>query len=293
MQKIEQIDEQLIRFREVLQAEDWSKAAVSSYVSNVRRFAVWYAETYNQAFIASKVVQRDLQEHRTWMQNQSLAAETINRRLVSLRKFYDWLGGDNPAADVKGITIVDPGVQALTMAQLRRLLREVHVHQKSRDIAILELLCHTGMRVGELVDAKMADLEISEKRGLIKIRHGKGGASREIPLNVDVRKAVQGWLDDRPADRGDCVFIGQRSEQMTTSGIWRIVRKYGDYAGIDSLHVHQLRHTLLTRLVREKGIDLATVAKISGHSSIKTLLRYAAPTRDDIEQAIEGLALID
>ncbi|MHB1000491.1 MAG: tyrosine-type recombinase/integrase [Armatimonadota bacterium] len=294
MQKNEQLDELLMLFQASLEMEDWSPKSILSYVSHVRSFAAWYSETYHQEFAAEAVVQRDIQEHRAWMigKSEPAAAETINRRLVSLRKFFGWIGGENPAADVKSMKIVDPGVQAISMAELRRLLREVHVHKNVRDIAILELLCHTGIRVGELVEARLADIDMSEKRGSIKIRHGKGRTSREIPLNNDVRKALSAWLEVRP-DRGDHLFMGQRGEQSTASGIWRIVRKYGDYAGIADLHVHQLRHTVLTRLVREKGIDLPTVARISGHSSINTLQRYAAPSKDDLERAMEGLSLTD
>lgn len=286
------IGEQLIDFRESLDLEDWSPAAAASYEANVRQFASWYVRTYRQPFIAESIVQRDVQEHRAWMQKEGSAAESINRRLVSIRKFYDWIGGPNPAAAVKGLQVVDPGVQALSMVELRRLLREVHVHRNVRDIAILEFLCHTGIRVGELVALQMSDVEISEKRGLARIRNGKGGVSRDIPLNNDVRKALRAWIDERPADRGDRLFLGQRGP-MTPSAVWRIVRRYGDYAGIEELHVHQLRHTVLTRLVREQGIDLATVAKISGHTSIRTLLRYAAPTQDDMANAMEGLTLTD
>ena len=77
---------------------------------------------------------------------------------------------------------------------------------------------------------------------------------------------------------------------MTTSGVWRIVKKYASLAGVPELRVHDLRHTVLTRLVREYGCDLATVAKISGHRNLKTLLRYAQPTRDDVTAAVEKLA---
>ena len=286
--------EQLGEFRAALVAEDMSPAAVSSYVGNVWRFARWYAETYDQAFVPSEVVQRDVQEHRAWMQGVPYAAETVNRRLVSIRKFFDWLGiNPNPAAAVRGVTIVDPGVQALSIQEFRRLLREVHRGGDRRDIAIVELLAHTGMRVGELVSLGVADIELMERKGSVKIRHGKGGVSREIPLNADVRSALRAYLSDRSdaSDQSGRLFRGQRGD-LTCSGVQRLVRKYGNMAGIDRLRVHQLRHTVLTRLVWEQGIDLATVARISGHSSMKTLMRYAAPTQEDMQRAMESLALV-
>ena len=285
------MEDVLSGFRAELERQDLSPATVRGYVNDVELFARWYTDAYGEQFDPARIVQREIVEYRAWLQGQSAAAETINRRLTSIRKFFDWLGGSNPAAAVKGIMIVDPGVQALSTPELRRLMREVHVHGVIRDIAILEVLCGTGIRVGELVSLRVGDCEISERKGSIRVRNGKGRSSREIPLNMDVRKALSEWLKERSdASDGGWLFLGQRG-RLTAVGVWRIVKKYGDYAGIKDLRVHQLRHTMLTRLVRERGVDLATVAKISGHSSIKTLLRYAAPTQEDLERAMEGLAL--
>lgn len=294
--------EQLSDFELALRDEDWSEAAIVSYSSNVAQFGNWYTEVNRTGFEAEQITKRDVQEHRDWMlqKEKPSAAESVNRRLVSLRKFFAWLGVKrNPASGVKGLTIIDPGVQAISNLELRRLRREVHIHENPRDIAIVELLCFTGIRVGELVALRLGDMEIQEPKGKrdlgsggMVIRHGKGRTCRQIPLSSGVRESLSAWLAVRPTDKGDNLFVGERGP-MTNSGVWRLVRKYGDKAGIEKLRVHQLRHTVLTRLVREKGVDLAAVARISGHSSIKTLLRYAAPTKDDLERAMESLEYIE
>jgi len=278
-------------FRAKLEVEDLSVLTVRNYCSDVEMFVRWFEETYGQEFDASRIVQREVSEYRTWLQGGEVpaSAETINRRLTSLRKFFGFVGETNPAKGVKGIRVVQPGVQALTLTQLRRLLREVHVHKDVRDIAILEVLCGTGIRVAELVGLKVADVEISDRRGSLTVRCGKGRTSRQIPLNVDVRKALSAWLEERGSDEG-WLFTGQRGH-LQTCAIWRIVKKYGEYAGIDDLRVHQLRHTVITRMVQELGMDLPTVARISGHRCLASVLRYAAPTQDRMEKAMEELAL--
>jgi integrase/recombinase XerC len=277
-------------FRAKLELDDKSGLTIRNYVTDVEMFADWYGDTYGEEFDPGRIVQREVSDYRAWMQGQSAAAETINRRLTSLRQYFAYVGRTpNPAVGVRGVKIVDPGVQALTMAQLRRLLREVHVHQDIRDIAILEVLCGTGIRVGELVALRVGDVEISERRGSLVVRCGKGRVARHVPLNGDVRKALAAWLEVHPGD-SDALFVGQRGP-LTAVGIWRIVRKYGDYAGIHELRVHQLRHTVITRMVRELGMDLATVARISGHRCLSSVLRYAAPTREDLERAMAGLEL--
>ncbi|HUV05826.1 MAG TPA: tyrosine-type recombinase/integrase [Armatimonadota bacterium] len=282
------MEDVLSGFRAELERQDLSPATVRGYINDVELFARWYTDAYGEQFDPARIVQREVSEYRAWMQQKPAAAETINRRLTSIRKFFDWLGGNNPAAAVKGVAIVDPGVQALSTPELRRLMREVHVHGVVRDIAILEVLCGTAIRVGELVQLRVGDVEISERRGAVKVRSGKGRTSREIPLNVDVRKALAAWI--AASGQSEWLFTGQRG-RLTAVGVWRVVRKYGKFAGIPNLRVHQLRHTVLTRLVRECGADLATVARISGHRDIRTLTRYIEPTQDDLAQAVEKLAL--
>jgi site-specific recombinase XerD len=287
----------LDEFRVELLRQDKSLTTIKHYVNDVDLFCRWREESYGEAFDHSKVVQREITEYRSYLGTvQSCSASTINRRLASLSKFFGWLLATgrvkaNPASGVKGIAVIDPGVQSIDTASLRRLLREVHVHGNQLHIAILELLCGTAIRVGELVALTVSDVEISDRKGTIIIRNGKGRASRQIPLNVDVRKAIASWLQVRPTSESKHLIIGQRGEKMTPSGIWRIVKRYATLAGIPDLRVHDLRHTVLTRLVREFGTDLATVAKISGHRNIKTLMRYCAPTEQDVSNAVDKLVL--
>lgn len=279
----------LEEFREELEREDLSPATVRGYLGDVKLFQAWYVESYGEECRPERIVTREVQEYRTWLQSKGSVPASINRRLASLQK---WLGaaGSTVAVGVKGVRVTHPGVQALSTTELRRLLREVHKRGEQRDIAMIELLCGTGMRVGELVGLKVGDVEISGRRGSVLIRSGKGRSSRLIPLNVDVRKALAAWVEVRPAERGGGLFLGQRGT-LTASAVWRLVRQYGDYAEIKELHVHQLRHTVLTRMVRELGMDLATVARISGHRDLRTLMRYCEPSRADLEAAVEGLAL--
>lgn len=276
-------------FRAGLAAEDLSPVTVRNYVGDVDLFARWRQEAYGEEFEPGRVVRCEVQEYRTWLQGTAAPA-TVNRRLASIGKLFQVLGLETPAAGVRGVKLVDPGVQALPTADLRRLRREFHARGSRRDIAMFEVLSGTAIRVGELVALRIQDVEISERRGTLTVRNGKGRSSRLIPLNVDVRAALAAWLEERPEGAGDVLFVGERGP-MTASGVWRIIRAYGDRAGIEELHVHQLRHTALTRLVRESGLDLATVARISGHRDVRTLLRYVGPTSEDLRAAVETLAL--
>lgn len=287
----------LNEFRDELLRQDKSITTIKHYVNDIDLFGRWREQSYGEAFDPCRVVQREITEYRSHLNTvQSASAATINRRLASLNKFFGWLQASghtkvNPVAGVKGIAVIDPGVHSIDTASLRRLLREVHVHGNKLHVCILEVLCGTAIRVGELCSLSTSDAEVSERKGTLHIRNGKGRASRQIPLNADVRRAVAGWLEVRPVSTSNYLIIGQRGDKMTPSGVWRIVKRYAALAGIPEMTVHQLRHTALTRLVREFGVDLATCAKISGHRNLRTLMRYCVPTEQDVSNAIEKLAL--
>lgn len=291
------MNEVLNEFSAELVRQDKSLITVKHYVNDVDLFGRWIEASYGEAFNPMKTVQREITEYRSYLTTvQCASASTINRRLASLSKFFGWLLASgciktNPVSGVRGIAVIDPGIQSIDTASLRRLLREVHVHDNKLHICIIEILAGSAMRVGELCALTTSDAVISERKGTLHVRNGKGRASRQIPMNVDVRKAVANWLEVRPMSESNYLIIGQRGDRMTPSGVWRIVKRYAALAGMPDMKIHQLRHCALTRLVREFGVDLATCAKISGHRNLKTLLRYCAPTEQDVSDAIDKLVL--
>jgi site-specific recombinase XerD len=253
-------------------------------------------QSYNEAFDPAKTVERDIISYRSFLLKvKNASAATINRRLASLSKFFAWCVATkkctlNPSEGVKSIAISDAGPKSLSATELNRLLREVHREQNRKDIASIELLCGTGMRVSELAALTLDDITLSERKGSVRIRSGKGMSSREVPLNADVRKAVREYLDVRPASTTKFLILSQHGGGgMTANGIWRLVKKYAQKTGLE-IRAHDLRHTVITRLVREFNCDLITVSRISGHRSLKQLQRYAAPNMKDMETALDKLS---
>jgi site-specific recombinase XerD len=290
------INEILVGFQAELYRQDKSQLTIKNYISDIRLFAKWRQESYGEEFTPSSIAQREIIEYRSYLLTvRTSSPTTVNRRLASLNKFFDWCKYTkqvraNPCDSVKTITVSEPGPRALDVKSLRRLLREVHVHGSKRDIAIIELMAGTAIRVGELVMLSVSDAEISDRKGTVHIRNGKGKASRQVPLNVDVRNAINDWIAVRPTTNSNYLFIGQRGERLTTNGVWRIVKKFGQMAGIPNIQVHDLRRTVLTRLLREFKNDYSLVCSISGHKNMKTLMIYTKPTSDDLAVAMDGLA---
>jgi site-specific recombinase XerD len=286
----------LAGFKKALRVEGKSELTIKSYLSDMGKFIQWFEQSTGEKFEPQAITALDVQSYRSYLlRDKEYKPSTINRKLSALSKFCRWAKGEglikeDPTDEVKGVEEVKAAPKALTHKELLRLLRMVHQGRKKRDIAIIEVLCNTGLRVGELAALKLEDIQISERRGWITVRAGKGVKYRRVPLNADARKALSEYLEVRPDVGDDYLFLGQRGNGLTPSAIWRVVKKYGRRAGLD-ISPHDLRHTYGTRLVREEGVDLVTVATLMGHKSLDTTAIYTKPSEEDMARAAERLAI--
>jgi integrase/recombinase XerC len=142
-----------------------------------------------------------------------------------------------------------------------------------------------GLRVGEIAALDVADVSLSAKLGVVKIWHGKGNKSREVPLHSEARKALSAYLLTR---KGDSALFTGRDGRLGTRSVGQIVVKSGKRAGIDNLTPHVLRHTFATNLIRS-GTDITLVADLLGHASLDTTRRYSLPSAGDRARAVESL----
>jgi integrase/recombinase XerD len=149
-----------------------------------------------------------------------------------------------------------------------------------RDRALLELLYATGMRVSELVNLKVEDLNLDS--GFLKCL-GKGGKERIIPVGRDAREAIERYLGKRPASKkiGKTLFVGlKQTERLTRQAVWQLIRRYAKKARIrKKITPHTFRHSFATHLL-EGGADLRVVQELLGHADISTTQIYTHISRD-------------
>ena len=155
-----------------------------------------------------------------------------------------------------------------------------------RDRAMLETLYATGLRVSELVNLKL--LEIDLNAGVVRVVMGKGGKDRLVPLGAEAQR----WLNDyciqsRPAllgmRRSDALFVTQRGGAMTRQAFWLIIKKYAVLADIHTtLSPHVLRHAFATHLLNH-GADLRVVQMLLGHADISTTQIYTHVARERLK----------
>lgn len=171
---------------------------------------------------------------------------------------------------------------------MNALVRAAERHGSRRDQAIILALLHTGLRVGELCTLDVRNIEMSQRKGRVIVRAGKGEKYREVPLNAECRRALRAYLDQRGDDHG-ALFLSQKDDRLGTRGIQDVVKKYSELAGLEGITPHSLRHTFCTNLLRSGAVDIVTVASLAGHSDISTTSIYTQPNGRDMEQAVESL----
>ena len=162
-----------------------------------------------------------------------------------------------------------------------------------RNQAIVTVLLHTSLRVSELCDLEMGDLKITERKGTLRVRQGKGNKQRDIPLNAVARAAFQDWfavrasLPPRAAGRNKAVpnvFTGRDGNPLTSSGVERMLSHLARRADVE-VTPHTLRHTFAKNLVNS-GVSLEKVAALMGHSNLNTSSIYTIPSALDLEHAV-------
>jgi site-specific recombinase XerD len=288
------ITNELPEFLADLGRQDRAPKTISTYKVDLTAFAQWFASTLDEPFSARAVTPTDIRDYRAHLRTvQRHAAATVNRRLAALRAFFRWAKGKGlitelPTDDVKGVPIPRRAPKSLLKRDVDRLLRAAEREGNKRNLAILLLLRHTGLRVGELCALRVDDLTISERKGSVRVHSGKGDKDRTVPLNADVRTTLSAYLKVRPATSATHLFIGQRGDPLQEQAVENLVHKYATRAGLEGVTPHTLRHSFAKHLL-DAGEDLATVSRLLGHERLETTAIYTQPHERDLEEAVGRL----
>lgn len=199
---------------------------------------------------------------------------TLARHVAAIRTFYRWLLREGVVEASVAEDLQPPRVgrhlpEFLSQHQAAELV-EPGAPLSLRDRALLELLYGAGLRVGEAEALDRDDLDLDE--GLVRVRRGKGGKERRVPMGPFAVAALRAWFASRPDDLRPA-FLNQRGARMSQRSMRRVVDEAGKVAGVVGLHPHALRHSFATHLL-DAGADLRGIQELLGHSSLATTQRY-------------------
>jgi integrase/recombinase XerC len=243
----------------------------------------------------------DITMLRSWLAKQrtvGMARTTMARRATAVRVFTAWAHHQGLLASDPGAMLGSPRAHrtlpaVLDVSQVRGLLDAAQERVEAgdpgalRDVAVLELLYASGIRVGELVGLDVDDLDPA--RRVVRV-FGKGRKERMAPYGVPAATAIQGWLDHgRPRlvrrGSGPALFLGARGGRLDQRAVRTMVHaRLADVPGAPDSGPHGLRHTAATHLL-EGGADLRAVQEILGHASLATTQLYTHVTTERLRAA--------
>jgi integrase/recombinase XerC len=239
-----------------------------------------------------------IREFLAYLYAQNYTKSTTARKLATLRSFYKFLIR-------RGVVSVNPLSTIRTPKQEKRLPKCLDLDQvqklldapgdgdllSARDKAMLEVLYSSGIRVSELVELEMQDLDLQE--GVLRVK-GKGRKDRLTPIGSQAIKALQRYFELRQQDSRSQgqhthrVFLNKHGEPLSTRSVRRKLDKYLVQAGLDpGISPHTLRHSFATHLLNN-GADLRSVQELLGHQSLSTTQVYTHLTTSRMKQAYEA-----
>ena len=221
---------------------------------------------------------------------------TRARKLAAIKSFFNYLVENdglevNPTVSIRSPKLPQKQPEYLTEEECVRLLRTIarksEPRVRERDMAMTILFLHTGLRVSELTNLELVNVDLA--RNHIKITR-KGNREQYLHLNTETAKALVNYLDNRPQTQNGKFFVGTDGGDLTRYYVYDIVQRYMKLAGIVKLRrgPHVLRHTFCTRL-HQKGVAPFTIKELAGHKNINTTMRYIRIENKEQAEAIDRL----
>jgi len=282
-------------FLRALQGQNFSPKTVRAYGDDLSQFLTWVKHNRVDWDSPTRFTRGDIEGFMQYLAAQRRSGVTRVRKLAAIRKFFTFLEENNilaanPAHTVKGARREEKEPNILYKEQYKALLYEAS--DNIRDYAIIQTFLQTGIRLSELANLGVDDVDIEHR--ILTVRQGKGKKDRQIPLVDDAVKALRNYLRYRTTQLivdDEIFFLAKNGTSLNVSTVKYTVAKYVKRAGIrKKAGVHTLRHTFGAHKA-DKHMSLATLQELMGHKKKETTLKYIHLAKTNLRQEMVQTAL--
>lgn len=308
MQSEESLTTTVNAFIEDLRTErGFSVNTVAAYRNDLSQFAEYLSAPPAEDQLAplgswNGLTAEHLGRYLSYMYGRQYAASTVARKTAALKSFCHYLTNlgvlrEDPSQSLSAPRVDRYVPHAISEQEVSRLLAEPRKAAASRrpdalrDLAMIETLYSSGMRVSELVALDIDDVDFQSNQVACP---GKAGRRRHVPLRAQAIEAIDDYLKNGRPNLADpdetALFVNHRGSRLTRQGFWLILKAYAEDAKIDNITPHTLRHSFATHALRD-GAELRDVQQLLGHVSISTTQVYKLVSVDDT-QVVEVDTLI-
>ena len=252
-----------------------SKNTVSSYKNDISSFSSWCDKEHLDRL---KITDLNLNNYISNLFSTGLKSSSINRKISSIKHFYLFLLKKKVIKNSPADEITTPKQEkylptSMSEDEVESLLGspKSSIKIERRDKAMIEILYATGMRISELVNLKLTDIDFN--RSVLKV-FGKGSKERLVPYGEKAAEALRIYLEDRKKLYSKDVFLSNRGTRITRGAFWQRIKIYIKRENLkSSISPHTLRHAFATHLLN-RGADLRSVQILLGHSDLSTTQIY-------------------
>ncbi|CAN5174589.1 tyrosine-type recombinase/integrase [soil metagenome] len=258
------------QFTDFLKGKSHSSATILAYGKDIDQLAS-FLEELNKHNI-HEVAKDDIEAFLARMSGKGYTPKSISRKLNSTRTFYRFLKINEIITDDPSLLVNHPRYELAPPRILKpteyRALRDA-ARNDPRMFAIIELLLQTGIRIGELAELRLTDMEAEG----LHIKPFEKHAERTVPLNRSAKEALERYLKIRPQVTDDHIFVTKSGKPFLVRNIRTAIERYFRLAEIENAKVNDLRHTFVAHHLKH-GVSLVLLSKILGHKRISTTERY-------------------
>ena len=272
-------DEYLNMFLDAKKVEGCSNRTLEYYKSTGSHLIHYFDKPIR------RITTEDLREYlAAYQQINNCGKVTVDNIRRNISSFFSWLEEENYILKspmrrihkIKTKTVMKATISDESIEMLRDNCKE------KRDLAMIDLLYSTGIRVGELVNLNIADIDFEERECVVI---GKGDKERRVYFDAKTKIHLQNYIQTRTDDNPALfVTLDAPHNRIKISGVEIRVRQLGKRLNLDRIHPHKFRRTMATRAI-DKGMPIEQVQKILGHSQIDTTMQYAMVNQGNVKNA--------